>query len=116
VKILLDSCVSGKLKHQLEAAGHEVAWVGDQSDPGDEQILRRAWEEQRILVTLDKDFGALAILHSQPHCGIIRLVNLRTDQQGLVCTQALHEHGPDLQAGAIITAHLARTRKRSGRE
>ena len=36
---------------------------------GDDEILARAYAEQRILVTIDKDFGELAIVHGRPHCG-----------------------------------------------
>ena len=37
-------------------------WFGDWSrDPGDEEILAIADQERRILVTLDKDFGELAV-------------------------------------------------------
>jgi hypothetical protein len=47
------------------AAGHDVIWAGDWSDdPGDEAILARASEERRVLVTLDKDFGELAIVRA----------------------------------------------------
>ncbi|MDA1129612.1 MAG: DUF5615 family PIN-like protein [Chloroflexi bacterium] len=63
------------------SAGHDVAWAGEWiEDPGDEEILRLAHSESRILVTLDKDFGELAVLHQQPHSGILRLVNWSTGQ------------------------------------
>ncbi len=114
MKVLLDTCVSLQAKAQLEAAGHDVVWVGDEPDPGDEAILKRAHAEQRVLVTLDKDFGTLAILHNQPHCGIVRLVAVNSTQQGLVCLQALQDNSEDLLAGAIITAGKNRTRKRRG--
>jgi predicted nuclease of predicted toxin-antitoxin system len=32
--------------------------------------------ESRVLVTLDKDFGELAIMKGAPHAGIIRLVGI----------------------------------------
>ncbi len=64
MKILLDSCVWGKARGDLESAGHDVVWVGDwPEDPGDEEILAHACSERRILVTLDKDFGELAVFH-----------------------------------------------------
>jgi predicted nuclease of predicted toxin-antitoxin system len=31
-------------------------------DPGDEEILTQAHREGRVLVTLDKDFGELAVV------------------------------------------------------
>ena len=58
---------------ELVAAGHDVVWAGEWSeDPGDREILAKAHVEGRILVTLDKDFGELAIVRQQSHSGIIR--------------------------------------------
>ena len=57
MKVLLDSCLSGKTAEMLRTAGHDVVWVGNwPADPGDAAILARARAERRILVTLDKDF------------------------------------------------------------
>ncbi len=62
MKILLDACVWGGVRAALAAAGHDVIWAGDwSSDPGDEEILDQAAAENRVLVTLDKDFGELAV-------------------------------------------------------
>ena len=74
MKILLDTCVWGGARTNLEVAGHDVIWAGDwPEDPGDEEILARAHKEGRILVTLDKDFGEIAIVHKTKHSGIVRL-------------------------------------------
>ena len=76
MKILLDSCVWGGVKPAIVAEGYEVFWVGELTeDPGDEAIIQFAFREHQILVTLDKDFGELAIFRRRPHHGIIRLVN-----------------------------------------
>jgi predicted nuclease of predicted toxin-antitoxin system len=76
MKLLLDTCVWGGAKAELRAAGHDVYGTGDLAeDPGDEDILTQTHVEQRVLITLDKDFGELAIRQSLPHCGIVRLVN-----------------------------------------
>jgi predicted nuclease of predicted toxin-antitoxin system len=70
MRLLLDTCVWGKVAGDLRDDGHEVDWVGDWPvDPGDEEILARAHSEGRILVTLDKDFGELIIVHRMPHSG-----------------------------------------------
>jgi predicted nuclease of predicted toxin-antitoxin system len=90
MKVLLDTCIWGGAKQTLEAAGHDVIWSGDwPSDPGDEAILAQAYREGRGLVTLDKDFGELAVVYGQPHTGILRLVNLTARQQGPVCLRIL---------------------------
>ena len=83
MKLLLDTCVSGAARQALEAAGHDVTWsVEWESDPGDEVILSRARAEGRILVTIDKDFGELAIVRGHLHAGIVRLVGLRSGAAG----------------------------------
>lgn len=52
---------------KLRASGHDVAWLREDS-PGadDEQALQRAQAEDRILLTFDKDFGALAFRSPPP--------------------------------------------------
>jgi len=63
-------------------------------------------------VTLDKDFGELAILRGLPHHGILRLVNLSARQQAPVCLHVLALRGEELQRGAIVTAEPGRLRTR----
>jgi predicted nuclease of predicted toxin-antitoxin system len=63
-------------------------------------------------VTLDKDFGELAIVHGMPHCGILRLVNFSAKLQAAVCIHALNLYGKDLESGAIVTAEPGRLRIR----
>ena len=61
-------------------------WAGDwPEDPGDEENLARAYQENRILIALDKDFGELAIVCEKPHSGIVRLVNFAARKLRIVC-------------------------------
>lgn len=113
MKLLLDSCVWGKAQLEINAAGHDVIWAGDwERDPGDTEIMNQAHREGRILVTLDKDFGELAIVKGLKHAGIIRLVNLASKQQAQVCLKVLDQYGKELQQGAIVTAESDRVRVR----
>ena len=113
MKLLLDTCVWNGVRADLENAGHDVIWAGDWgTDPGDTAILERAHEEGRILITLDKDFGELAIVRRLPHSGIVRLVDLSLRAQSKVCLQVLESYGSELEAGAIVTAQLERVRIR----
>jgi predicted nuclease of predicted toxin-antitoxin system len=113
MKVLLDTCVWGGAVRVLEAAGHGVVWGGDWSkDPGDEDIIATAYKEGRILVTLDKDFGEIAIVKGRPHCGIVRLVNLPARMQGMACLKAIETYSRELHSGAIITVEPARLRIR----
>lgn len=51
----------------LREAGHDVAWIREDSrGTSDAKILLRAQEENRIVVTFDKDFGELAFRSRLP--------------------------------------------------
>ncbi len=113
MKLLLDSCVWGGAAGPLRDAGHDVDWCGNwPKDPGDDEILATAYREDRVLVTLDKDFGELAILHGSPHRGILRLVDISARQQAARCLDVLASHGDLLLRGAIITVEPGRLRIR----
>jgi predicted nuclease of predicted toxin-antitoxin system len=82
VKLLLDTCVASHARSVLVSSGHDVeATIDWPKDPGDDEILAYAFQNGRVLVTLDKDFGELAIVHGRPHSGILRLVDVRADLQ-----------------------------------
>lgn len=115
MKLLLDRCVSGGAALELRSHGHDVVWVGDwEQDPGDREILRIAHAEERILATLDKDFGELAIKEGIPHSGIIQLRRLRARSQARRCMAALEIHGVDLESrlAAIVVVEPGRIRVR----
>lgn len=107
MKVLPDSCVW---------AGAAVALTTTFSprrrDPGDEEILASAHVERRVLITVDKDFGELAIVNETPHSGILRLVDIPARQHGSVSATTLAVHGEALQSGAIVTVEAGRTRIR----
>jgi predicted nuclease of predicted toxin-antitoxin system len=114
VKLLLDSCVSGASAAELRRAGLDVEWVGDwPEDPGDETILRRATEARRVVVTLDKDFGELAVLRGLRHAGIIRVVGFRAATQAQQCLTVIARCAADLEVGALVTVEPGRMRIRS---
>ncbi len=58
----------------LRDKGHDVVESAKQGeDPGDEAILEWAASEQRILITMDKDFGELVFKEGFAHAGLLRL-------------------------------------------
>lgn len=87
--------------------------MGDWStDPGDDQILAHAARNAQVLVTLDKDFGELAVALGAAHAGIVRLVDFRYLDQARVCARVIAEHQADLRQTAIVTVERSRTRVR----
>lgn len=75
-------------------------------------ILEAAQRDSRILITLDKDFGELAVVLGRPHCGIVRLVDIHPREQVRACEDVLARHGNELLAGAIAAVARDRTRRR----
>jgi predicted nuclease of predicted toxin-antitoxin system len=113
MKLLLDTCVWGGAAATLAEAGHDVRWMGETPpDPGDTAVLNLAFDEGRVLITLDKDFGELAIVYGKPHCGIIRLVDLPARRQGSYCVTVLERFADELTRGAILTVTSQRVRIR----
>jgi predicted nuclease of predicted toxin-antitoxin system len=111
VKILVDSCLSHLMADELRRAGYDVEWTGV-SDPGDPAILARAYAENRVLITLDKDFGELAVLRRHPHAGIVRLIDILPSLHAAMCLRTLQRYGGALEIGAIVTVEVDRTRVR----
>jgi predicted nuclease of predicted toxin-antitoxin system len=113
VRVLLDICVWGGTKAFLQLEGHDVIWVGEwDTGPGDEAILEYAFREQRVLITLDKDFGEWAVVYRRPHCGIVRLVGFRAQEQGPICSYILKTYQSELAQSALITVEPDRVRIR----
>jgi predicted nuclease of predicted toxin-antitoxin system len=114
MKLLLDSCMSAATRPALEAAGHDVICAAEwPSDPGDDEILMRAAAEGRVLITLDRDFGELAVAGRARHAGILRIVKMPFREHARAILQVIDAHSAALVAGAIITASAGRLRIRS---
>ncbi|MCP4603924.1 MAG: toxin-antitoxin system, toxin component, PIN family protein [Proteobacteria bacterium] len=113
MRLLLDSCVWAGAAADLSATDHDVETVASwPEDPGDEEILDVARKQDRILVTLDKDFGELAIVKGFDHAGIVRLAGFGARQQGAICIRLLRDYSKELEDGAIVTAQPGRVRIR----
>ena len=71
-------------------------------------VLERAVSENRILITMDKDFGELIHLHGRPHTGLIRLPEVRMAQRITLVEDLILNHRQALDEGAIITVTSGR--------
>ncbi len=69
---LADESCDFAVVRALRGAGHDVLAVADVSPRADdEQVLELARQEQRILLTEDKDFGRLVYADQQATGGVI---------------------------------------------
>ncbi len=111
MRFLIDRCAGHMLAEWLRIHGHNVTEAAQRSpDPGDKALLEWAAAEQRILVTIDKDFGALVHMGHANHAGLVRLPDVSAKQRITIFTQLLQKHKDDLENGAIITVRGGRIR------
>ena len=73
MRILANENFPGEAVRALQEQGHDVVWIREAAPgSGDTKVLERAVEEDRILITFDKDFGELAFHRGLPaSCGVI---------------------------------------------
>ena len=101
----------GDVSEWLREQGHDVREARESSpDPGDAALLKLAAQEKRILVTIDKDFGALVYLAGAAHAGIIRLPDVPAPARIALIEQILARHGEVDLASAIVTVKGSRIR------
>ena len=72
MRFLADECCDTGLVSSLRGDGHDVIYVLE-GKPGvsDDEVLIEAYNEERILVTEDKDFGELVYRLKKPSRGIV---------------------------------------------
>jgi predicted nuclease of predicted toxin-antitoxin system len=88
MRFLVDESAGPALARWLRETGHEAVSVFDDlRGATDATILDKAAEEDRILVTTDKDFGEMALRQRRAHKGII-LLRLR-DQRSVALIEAM---------------------------
>lgn len=114
MKFLTDVNASGALAQWLRDLGHDVKQVADRDvSLPDEEILRWAVQEQRIIVTTDKDFEEMIWRRGKPHCGVLRLENLPRAERKALLEDVLTQHVQALASGAIVIAQAKKIRIRT---
>lgn len=111
MRFLIDRCAGTHIATWLRSQDHDVVETRDRgADPGDRILLEWAEQESRILVTIDTDFGQLIFLEGQPHCGLIRLPDVPSDERIEIVRDLLSRFEDDLESRAIITVRGGKIR------
>ncbi|WP_295429606.1 DUF5615 family PIN-like protein [uncultured Thiodictyon sp.] len=111
MRFLVDRCAGRRLADWLREQGHDVRSATEVwPDPGDQALLEWARREERVLITIDSDFGALVFRAGEAHCGIVRLPDVPASARIALMGEALARHAEDLAAGAILTVATDRVR------
>jgi predicted nuclease of predicted toxin-antitoxin system len=114
MNFLADESLDSPIIKQLRARGLNVKSVAE-TNPSidDEQVLQWANDEDRILITIDKDFGELIFRLRKIHSGVILL---RLDQVSLsdkieLLLNLIDDHGESLRSSfTVIQENLIRIR------
>lgn len=114
MRFIVDESSGKAVAQYLKGAGHDVHFVGDimpQAD--DDEILELALDENRILITNDKDFGELVFRGGFEHHGVLllRLQDERPNHRAQVVASVLKEHAERLVGNfAVATKKSFRIR------
>ena len=95
----------------LRGQGHdllEVRTLGP--DPGDRELLEIAAKEERVLVTIDTDFGELIYVDRIAHSGMVRLPDVSAGTRIKIMGEILVQYESQLRSDAIITVRGDRVR------
>ena len=107
MRFLLDECVGPVVARWLQNLNHDVISIYD-TNPGiaDQQVLQKAVQEKRILITNDKDFGDMVIRKKKKHCGIIllRLEDERSSNKVAVLTNLFEKYSDDLSDTFVVVS------------
>ena len=72
MRFLVDECTGPKVASWLRSQGHEIFSVFDEArGMQDDALIRKAYDENWILITNDKDFGEKVYRERRPHRGVI---------------------------------------------
>lgn len=115
MKFLLDVCAASRaLREALAAPGHDVRSArGRYSHAADETLLALAYEEGRVLVTEDKDFGEPVFLRRLPHPCIVRPVELQGMEKVQAMRDLIERRSDAMRSRAVIAVTGARARIRT---
>jgi len=116
LRFLFDVGVGRAAESALRQAGHDVLAARERDlSMQDEDMLRWAVEEGRILVTVDADLGKLALHSGLAHAGVLllRLEEASGAEKARVVRAVVDQYGEQL-AGCFAVYQKGRLRLRSG--
>lgn len=72
MNFLADESCAGPVIRALREAGHDIVAIAEVAKGAtDEQVLERALNEKRVLITEDRDFGELVYARRRSSAGVI---------------------------------------------
>ena len=102
------------MRAALAGWGHDVVSALETAPSAtDESLLAWAREEQRVLITEDKDFGELVFVRRLPHPCIVRFVEMRIEDKVAAMHDLIETYADSMRDGVLIVVTASRVRIRS---
>ncbi|MEM7514989.1 MAG: DUF5615 family PIN-like protein [Bacteroidota bacterium] len=115
MKFLADEGVESMMVKAIRDQGYDITYIVEmERGISDEEVLKLATTENRILITRDKDFGELAFFKKKLHSGIIlnRLAGLHISRKIEILLNVLNTHEKELYGSfTVIQPGTVRIRK-----
>jgi predicted nuclease of predicted toxin-antitoxin system len=99
LKFLVDVSVGMGVHNWLKQGGFDSVAVRDvDASMPDVDILAWAKREQRVVVTMDKDFGELVFHSGESHAGVLllRLEDAKSDEKVRIVEEIITNYGDQL--------------------
>ena len=107
IRFLLDMGLAQSTGEFLRSRGHDVVHLREQGLERlpDDQIVAKAQEEKRAIVTHDLDFGRIVALSGStvPSIVTLRLTNMTPAQVNTALKAVLSDATESLDRGALVT-------------
>ena len=118
MRFLVDSALSPLVAEQLVTAGHDAIHLRDRGlqAASDEEVFRRAHEEERVLVSADTDFATLLASSGEQGPSIVlfrRGTERRPEHQVALLLANLASIENDVLRGSVIVFEPDRIRIRA---
>ena len=110
MRFLVDECTGPAVAQWLRSLQHVVFSVYEQArGMDDDDIIHKAFVEDWILITNDKDFGEKVYREGQPHRGVVllRLNDERAANKIAVLHRLLENHGDRLMDRFVVAGETA---------
>jgi predicted nuclease of predicted toxin-antitoxin system len=107
MRFLVDESTGPAVAEYLRQKGHEVFSVYENTRGiADEDILQKAFTENWVLITNDKDFGEKAYREKRPHKGIVllRLEDERSFVKIEIVQRLLASHADRLPGQFVVVS------------
>lgn len=112
MRFIVDECTGPAVAKWLRGKDHEVFSVFDEAQGiEDDNVLSKAFDENWILITNDKDFGEMIFRERRQHHGVIflRLDDERTMNKIEVLRQLLENYSEKIP-NSFVTATETKVR------